>query len=216
MPARAPVEVVVVGGGIIGLSVAWRAASSGPAVTLVDPAPGHGSTWAAAGMLAPAGEASFGEEHLTRLTVAAARAWPGFAAALEAASGVDVGYLADGTLFVAADPSDRAAVDRELAFRHSLDLPAERLGGAACRESEPLLSPGVSGGVDLPEDHQVDNRRATEALLAACRSAGVSFLADRVCSVGVVVGPRHGDRPLVRRTPPLRRAGGGGRQPVRA
>ncbi len=163
-------------------------ASYGPAVTVVDPAPGHGSTWAAAGMLAPVGEAHFGEEQLARLTVAAARAWPAFAAALEAASGLEVGYLASGTLLVAADPSDRAAVDRELAFRHSLDLAAERLGGGACREAEPLLSPGVSGGADLPEDHQVDNRRAAEALLAACRSAGVSFVTEQVRSVGLTSG----------------------------
>jgi len=188
MPARTPVEVVVVGGGIIGLSIAWRAGSSGLAVTVIDPAPGHGATWAAAGMLAPVGEAHFGEERLARLDLAAARAWPAFAASLERASGMDIGYLPSGTLFVAVDPSDRAAVDRELAFRHSLDLAADRLAGTACRAAEPLLSPGVSGGADLPEDHQVDNRLTTGALLAACRSAGVSFLAEEVRSVGVAGG----------------------------
>jgi glycine oxidase len=188
MSARSPAEVVVVGGGIIGLSIAWRAGSAGRAVTVIDPAPGHGATWAAAGMLAPVGEAHFGEEQLARLDMAAAKAWPAFAAALEDASGMGIGYLSSGTLFVAVDPSDRAAVDRELAFRQSLDLAADRLGGSACRTAEPLLSPGVSGGADLPEDHQVDNRLATEALLAACRSAGVSFLAEQVRSIGVARG----------------------------
>ena len=91
MAIRAPADAVVVGGGVIGLSIAWRAAAGGMAVTIVDPDPGHGASWAAAGMLAPVGEAHFGEEALTALNVEAARAWPGFARDLETASGRQVG-----------------------------------------------------------------------------------------------------------------------------
>ena len=81
MTAPRPRDLVVVGGGVIGLAVAWRAAAAGHRVTVVDPAPGPGASWAAAGMLAPVGEAHFGEDALTRLNVAAARAWPDFAQA---------------------------------------------------------------------------------------------------------------------------------------
>ncbi len=182
-------DVVVVGGGIIGLAIAWRAASVGLAVTVVDLDPGRGSTWAAAGMLAPVAEAQFGEESLAALNVAAVRAWPGFAAALEAGSGQPVHFRADGTLLVAGDASDRAATDRVLAFHLAIGLAAERLGARACRESEPLLAPGISGGVDLPDDHQVDNRSTVEALLAACVAGGVSFVCDEVARVDV-----RGDR----------------------
>ncbi len=178
-------DAVVVGGGIIGLAAAWQAATAGLDVAVVDPAPGRGSTWAAAGMLAPVAEASFGEEALAALNVAAVRAWPGFAADLEAAAGEPVHFRPDGTLLVAGDPSDRAATDRILAFHHTIGLAADRLGARASRESEPLLAPGISGGVDLPDDHQVDNRAVVGALLAACRASGVSVVADEVARVEI-------------------------------
>src|SRR5580692_8486292 len=108
MPAA---DVVVVGGGVIGLSVAWEASVAGMTVTVVDPEPGHGASWAAAGMLAPAGEAQFGEEDLTALNMVASRCWPEFARRLEAAAGHSVGYVADGAMLVAVDASDRQACD---------------------------------------------------------------------------------------------------------
>ena len=104
--------MVVIGGGVIGLSIAWTAAVNGMAVTVVDPAPGRGASWAAAGMLAPVGEAYYGEEALIALNLRASREWPQFARALETASGESVGYRADGTLLVAVDPSDQAATVR--------------------------------------------------------------------------------------------------------
>ena len=130
MTTQVPPDVVVVGGGVIGLSVAWQAADAGLAVTLADPRPGRGAGWAAAGMLAPVGEAHFGEDALTALNVGAARAWPGFARALQEASGRSVHYVADGTLLIAADPSDRAATDDLLAYRLALGLTARRLTAA--------------------------------------------------------------------------------------
>jgi len=178
-------DVVVVGAGVIGLSAAWRAARSGRSVTLVDPQPGRGATWAAAGMLAPVAEAHFGEEVLAALNVAAAAAWPGFAGELEAASGQCVHFRADGTLLVAGDPSDREATDRVHAFHQAIGLASTRLGARACREAEPLLAPGISGGVDLPGDHQVDNRAVAAALVTACRRAGVTTVTDEVTRIDV-------------------------------
>jgi len=178
-------DVVVVGGGIIGLAIAWRAAAAGLSVALVDPAPGRGSSWAAAGMLAPVAEAHFGEEALAALNVAGVRAWPGFAGDLESATGMDVHFRADGTLLVAGDPSDRAATDRVLEFHRTIGLAADRLGGRECRRAEPLLAPGVSGGAELPDDHQVDNRAVVTALVEACRIARVESVADEVARVEV-------------------------------
>ncbi len=183
MTVRASADVVVIGGGVIGLAVAFRASSAGAVVTVVDPSPGRGASWAAAGMLAPVGEAQFGEDDLTRLNVAAARAWPQFARDVEAASGRTVSYRSGGSLLVAADASDRVAVDDLLDYRLALGLAATRLTSAQCREAEPLLAPGISGGVELAEDHQVDNRLVVDALLEACRSAGVHFVDDRVTEI---------------------------------
>jgi len=181
-------DVVVVGAGIIGMAVAWRVAATGRTVALVDPEPGRGATWAAAGMLAPVAEAHFGEGDLAVLNLAAAAAWPGFARDLEDATARLVHYRDDGTLVVAGGPSDRAATDRVHAFHLAMGLPAIRLGARACRQAEPLLSPGVSGGVDLPADHQVDNRSVALALEDACRSTGVDLVTDRVVRVEVADG----------------------------
>ena len=84
-------DVVVVGGGVIGLGVAWRARLAGLSVTLVDPAPGAGASWAAAGMLAPVTEVHYGEEALLALNLASAARYPSFVAELEDATGLDGG-----------------------------------------------------------------------------------------------------------------------------
>ncbi len=188
MGPRSTEDVLVAGGGVIGLAIADRAARAGLDVTVVDPRPGRGATWAAAGMLAPVAEAAFGEEDLTALNLRAARAWPGFAAALESTSGRSVGFQAAGTLLVGADRSDRAAIGQLLAFHGSIDLASRPLDASACRAAEPLLMPGIAGGAELGDDHQVDNRRLVEALLASCAAAGVRFQEDEVGEVGVVSG----------------------------
>ena len=67
MGTSASDSVLVIGGGVIGLSIAWRAAQRGLRVTLADPAPGSGATHAAAGMLTPIAEAAYAERELFRL-----------------------------------------------------------------------------------------------------------------------------------------------------
>lgn len=192
MPDRMPVDVVVVGGGVIGLSAAWQAAMAGLSVTVVDPHPGRGATWAAAGMLGPVGEAHFGEERLARANVAAAEAWPAFAQSLEAAAGQEIGYTTTGTVLAAVDGSDRAALDDLLGFQQSLGLRARRLSARDCRGIEPLLAPGIRGGAEFPGDHHVDNRRLIGALDSACAAAGVTVVREEVTSVTAVGGRASG------------------------
>jgi glycine oxidase len=177
------VEAIFVGGGVIGLSGAWRAAQKGLRVTVVDPDPGRGASWVAAGMLAPVTEAGFGEETLVRLLVAGADRWAAFAADLAEAGGTDVGYRSCGTVVVAVDRSDRAVVDELLAFQQALGLRAERLSASECRRLVPALAPGVRGGAAVPGDHQVDNRRLVAALLAACQRSGVTVLREAAVAV---------------------------------
>lgn len=181
-------DVVFVGGGVIGLSAAWRVASAGRSAAVVDPAPGRGASWVAAGMLAPVTEADFGEEALVRLLVAGAERWGPFAAELSAVTGTDVGYRPCGTVAVAADASDRAVLDDLLDYRRSLGLDATRLSASECRRLVPALAPGVRGGADVPGDHQVDNRRLLAALLSACEGAGVSMIAEPATGVAPAAG----------------------------
>ncbi|MFD2353482.1 FAD-dependent oxidoreductase [Nonomuraea ferruginea] len=79
---------VIVGGGVVGLSIAWRLARQGREVVVVDPSPARGASYAAAGMLAPISEVAYTEEPLLRLGVASLRRWPAFAAALAADAGL--------------------------------------------------------------------------------------------------------------------------------
>lgn len=202
MGSASPPDVVVVGAGVIGLAIAWEAATSGMAVTLADPEPARGAGWAAAGMLAPVGEAHFGEDRLTALNLTAAEAWPAFALALEEASGEALQYTRDGSLLIAADPSDSAAVGDLVDYQRALGLPVERLSAAECRRSEPVLSPAIRAGARLLSDGQVDNRRVLLALLTACRAAGVTIVEDQVASVDIADGvldgvtlAAHGPRP---------------------
>jgi glycine oxidase len=182
-PPAGAFEVAIAGGGVIGLACAWRLARAGRRVAVVDPEPGRGAAWVAAGMLAPANEAHFGEEELTHLLVAAASRWPRFADELEAAVGQPVDYEPSNTVVVAADPSDRAALDQLLTYRQSLGLQSQRLGGSDCRRLVPALSPAICGGAEVPGDHQVDNRKLVAALLEACRISGVAFVRERVGAV---------------------------------
>jgi glycine oxidase len=179
MDSQVAGDVLVVGGGVIGLGVAWRAAQAGMAVTVVDPSPGRGASWAAAGMLAPITEVHYGEQALLRLNLAAADRWPGFATELEDAAGRQVGYRRCGTLTVARDTDDNAALEDLYRFQLRCGLQVERLRSRDCRRLEPGLAPSVRGGVLAPGDHQVDNRALAGALLAACERAGVRLLADR-------------------------------------
>jgi glycine oxidase len=159
-------RVAVVGGGVIGLAIAWRCAQRGHEVRVCDPAPGSGATGVAAGMLAPTGETRFGEEPLHRLLLAAGRRWPGFAAELASASDMDLSYRNDGTVLVAGTDDDLRAVRRLVDYHRRCGLPVEPLTAAQVREREPLLSPRVRGGAFLPGDGQVDPRRVARALLA--------------------------------------------------
>jgi glycine oxidase len=151
---------------VIGLACAWRLARAGARVTVYDDAPGSGPSRVAAGMLAPVTEAWFGEDELVALMRAGYDRWPGFAAELTAATGYDLGYRDEGTLLVGADADDLAAIERLGGFYTRCGLTVTRLSGRECREREPLLAPGVRGGLLAP-DHQVDPRRVHAALLAA-------------------------------------------------
>jgi glycine oxidase len=189
MAHRPTADAVVVGGGVIGLGIAWRAASAGMTVTVVDEAPGRGASWAAAGMLAPVTEVHYGEGPLLALNLAAAGRWPSFAVEVEEASGRPVGYRPGGTLAVARDADDNAALEDLYRFQLRCGLEVERLRSRECRQLEPGLHPGIRGGVLAAGDHQVDNRALVRALLAACERAGVRLVAGRVAALAV-----EGDR----------------------
>lgn len=177
-------DVFVIGGGIAGLSIAWRAATRGLTVTLADPDPGSQATRASAGMLAPVSEVTYTEEPLLRLGLASLERWPRFAAELEQASGVPVDLRSDGTVEVAYDADDLAQLDELAAFEEKLGLRVERLTGRQCRQAEPMLSPNVRGGLLARDDLWVNPRRVTQALQQAFQNAGGRIVRERVTDLG--------------------------------
>lgn len=165
------------------MTCAFEALRSGWTVTVVEPDGGRSSAWVAGGMLAPAAEAHFGEEPLVRFLEAGAERWPGFAASVEAASGMSIGYVSSGTLLVARDAADRAELRRTIEFQRSLDLPVIELSTAELRALEPSLSPSIAAGAELREDHQVSNRALLEALRAALGAAGARLISEEVTRI---------------------------------
>jgi glycine oxidase len=171
-------DVAIVGGGIVGLSAAWRARARGMSVTLLERDEiGRGASYVAAGMLAPVAEAEFGAagRRLLELGLRSAEMWPGFAAELRDAASMDVGLLRTGTIVLARDEDEARELERQLAFRRSLGLRAARLRASAAREREPGLAPTVRLAIEAPDDHSVDPRLVLQALRRACEIAGVDI-----------------------------------------
>jgi len=181
-------DLLVLGGGIIGCTVARAMAVEGWSVTLVEAGRvGQGASRAAAGMLAPLGEASeagpFLELGLRSLTL-----FPALVSALREESGIDPAYLPCGKLEVAFTPTEEEMLLGRLAWLRSRDPGVEWLPGASVRREEPMLSPAIRGGLLLPGDHQVDNRLLTAAAVRSAEGTGVTLLqeapADRLLRKG--------------------------------
>ncbi len=166
-----PPDVVVVGGGTIGLAIAWRAAQRGLRTVVCDSG-GPGAWQVAAGMLSPVSEVFFGEDELMRLGLESAARFGDFCAEVAAASGRDPGLSRAGTLVVARDRDDAEALDRLFALQRSLGLASERLRPSAARRAEPALAPTVRLALDVPGDISIDPRVLAAALAEAVERAG--------------------------------------------
>ena len=172
-------RVVIVGAGVVGLGIGWRLAGRA-AVTIFDrDKAGAGASHAAAGMLAACCEAEPGEEALVALGRDSQARWPAFASELLRTSGIDVELRAEGTLVLALTADDQAEIVNRLEFQRRLDLPLEWLSAAQTRAREPHLAGKIAGAVFSPQDHQVDNRKLTQALRIAAEATGAKIHEQR-------------------------------------
>lgn len=171
--------LAVVGGGVIGLAVASRAARDGWSVTLYDPAVGSGASWVAGGMLAPLSEGWPGEHELLALGAHSLKRWPEFARSLN----TDV-FASAGSLTVALDSADAADLRTIAEFvgqhGHELDI----LSRAQIRELEPSLAQNIRLGLLAPTESAVDNRALVTALRDS--ASGVTFVAESVDDLDAV------------------------------
>jgi glycine oxidase len=166
LPAAA--SVVVVGAGVIGLSLAFELVRREVDVLVLDRCRvGAGAAGVAAGMLAPTSEAEDENSDLVRLALESQRLYPEFVQAVEQASGLACGYRREGTLLVALDRDEADELVRLGRFQDRLGVSAMWLDPEQVQDLEPEISPRVTSALFAPHDHQVNPR----ALLAALERA---------------------------------------------
>jgi glycine oxidase len=184
-------DLVVVGAGVVGLACAWRAARRGVRVRVLErDEPGAGASGVAAGMLAPVGEATWGEERLLDLARSSARAWPGFAGELAEDSGLESGYDQLGALHVALDRDETEELRRRFDLMRSLELPAEWLRPSECRAMEGGLAPACAGGIHAPDEAAVDPVGLLAALEAALVARGGEIVRGAEVIEPLIAGER--------------------------
>jgi glycine oxidase len=170
-------EVVIVGGGVIGLVVARALALRGCSDVLLIERAGLGAeaSSAAAGMLAPQAEADFADEFF-HLACRSRDMYPGFAAALLEETGIDIELETTGTLYLAFTDHDATELRKRYQWQKAAGLTLQMLGGDDARLLEPAVSDNVTAALKFPMDLQVENRRLISALAASTEKLGVRLL----------------------------------------
>ncbi|MBV8196922.1 MAG: glycine oxidase ThiO [Candidatus Eremiobacteraeota bacterium] len=182
-------DVIILGGGLIGLSIAFELAERGASVQLYDRAePARAASWAGAGMLAPYTE-RVSNEALLSLCEASLREYPAFAGRVADASGVDTHLRLDGVVYAAFDAEQLEALRRHGRALQTRGVECEVLDRASALTAEPWLGASVVGAVIKYGEGFVDNRRLGRALVAACEARGVRI--ERSTSIAVECDARR-------------------------
>jgi glycine oxidase len=165
-------DVVIVGGGIIGGSIAFELAREKLSVAVLDRQElMHEASWAAAGMLSPAPD-SPAAIPLVPLSRASLAIYPKFVAAIEEASEICTDYRTGGALEVLCHGDAERELSTLVALHHGLGLACEPLRVEEAREMEPVLGRDARAAAFLPDEASVDPRSLTSALVVAAREAG--------------------------------------------
>ncbi len=182
-------DVVIVGGGVIGLTTAYELAGRGRRVTLLDQQqPGCEASWAGAGILPPAlpGDPS---HPLAAMCRATNELWPGLSADLRETTGIDNGFRRSGGIGV-SESGDAASLLPDISAWNEAGAAVESLNREDIERREPAVNPEIGAAYRLPQLAQVRNPRHLKALLVACAERGVDIRAgQRVCEF-----ERQGDR----------------------
>jgi glycine oxidase len=175
--ANESAEVAIIGGGVIGLTIARALTRHGvrDVIVIEKQECGREASWAAGGILAPQIEADAADDFF-RLACASRDLYPQFAAELQAESGIDVELDTTGTLYVAFSQDEEAELRHRVEWQRSQGLRVEWLSGDEARTVEPCLSTNVRFALSFPNDYQVDNRKLVEALVIANQRQGVRLI----------------------------------------
>ncbi len=161
-------NIIILGGGVIGLGIGWQLAKAGASVTIYErDRAGRAASWAAAGMLAPLAEAHTEEPELLTLGSKSLALYPQWVEALETDAQMSIGYRVEGTLIVGLETDDTDQLRHLYTAQQHLGLDVNWLSGREARDVEPALSPRVTAAIHCATDYQVDNRLMVEALQRA-------------------------------------------------
>jgi glycine oxidase len=194
---RGDQDTVIVGGGVIGLAVAYELSRLRRRVLVLErDRVGCGASWVAGGMLAPISEAEIDAPEVIEFGCDSLRRYPDFVAGVESLAEASCGLRTEGTLWVAVDRDDVAELRHLSETLSQKGLASRPLDAESLRELEPHLSGRVLGGLELAHDHQVDPRALCRCLeLALVRSGGrvaAGAMAERVEARGGHVGAVSG------------------------
>jgi glycine oxidase len=183
-------DVAIIGGGIIGASIAFELAAEKLDVILLDrQRPGREASWAAAGMLSP-GPDSPDALPLVPLAKESMRLYPEFVAAVEALSGKSVAFARNGTIEIFTSTHGETERDEFVAQHRALGLAIEPVSIDAARKAEPTVGPAARAAAWLPQEATLDPRLLTEAVLAAAQGRGVQVHPDAAVTSVQVEGNR--------------------------
>ena len=170
-------DVVVIGGGVIGLTIARALAHRGAGeICLIERASlGHEASFAAAGMLAPQAEAN-SQDDFFRLACQSRDLYPDFASSLYDETGIDVELDTTGTLYIALTYHDLVEIEKRYEWQTAAGLEVEKLTASQALQLEPCISQSVRGALRFPRDLQVENRRLLSALANSVAKLGVTVL----------------------------------------
>ena len=184
-------DIVIVGGGVIGLTVARALALRGVRdVCLVERGNlGTEASWAAAGMLLPQVEADAADEFFN-LACQSRDLYPAFAAALREETGIDVELDTTGTLYLALTDNDYEEIQKRYEWQTRAGHSIEILSSEAARECEPCISELTRGALLFPKDIQVENRRLLSALANSVKKLGVTIATQTSVDALTIEGNR--------------------------
>lgn len=166
-------NIVIIGGGVIGLGIGWQLAKSGVKVTIFDRGEaGRAASWAAAGMLAPYAEVHTEEPELLQLGIESLSLYSQWVDELETDAHMSIGYRVEGTLIVGLEPDDTHQLRHLYKAQQQFGLDVQWLNGRDACKIESVLSPRVTSAIHCETDHQVDNRLMICALKNAFHKYG--------------------------------------------
>ena len=169
-------RIIIVGGGVIGLSIAWRLAreNTRDEILLLDAnRAGEGTSRVSAGMIAPIAEAGFEDPHFIKFARLSRERYRAFVSEVSRDADMPVVLGEEGSIIVAIHRDDVEAMRRVYEHRRHAELPVEWLTGTEAREMEPTLTPRVSAAMWIAYDGQVNPRALLPALVRACNRRGV-------------------------------------------